>query len=102
MRKLTSVAGALICTFAAVVGAPESHAAPLCPGAAPPIRVGTIPGVLEGLTGDDRGRAYVTDLAAGRVFRLDFPGAPAQVVATVPSGGGGGLAWTPNGQLLIG
>ncbi|MFE3444048.1 SMP-30/gluconolactonase/LRE family protein [Nocardia sp. NPDC059180] len=62
----------------------------------------TVSGALEGLTVDDRGRAFTTDATTGRVFRIDAPGAPAVPIATVPSGGAGGLTWTPRGTLLVG
>lgn len=61
-----------------------------------------IPGaVIEGAIVDDAGRLYVTELFSGRVLRVDAPGQPAVTVATVP-GGAGGLAWAPDGALLVG
>ncbi|MBF6289479.1 hypothetical protein GV791_18840 [Nocardia cyriacigeorgica] len=80
-----------------------AQAAPICPGAGQPTSLAaTVGGALEGLTVDDRGRAFTTDLSTGRVYRIDAPGAPAVPIATVPSGGGGALAWTPRGTLLVG
>ncbi|WP_067572683.1 SMP-30/gluconolactonase/LRE family protein [Nocardia acidivorans] len=80
-----------------------ANAAPVCPRAGQPTFVVANPGgSLEGLTVDPAGRAFTTDLQTGRVFRIDFPGAPAVPIATVPSGGGGALAWTPDGKLLVG
>ncbi|WP_194852750.1 hypothetical protein [Nocardia sp. SYP-A9097] len=80
-----------------------ANAAPVCPGAGQPtFAVANPGGALEGLTVDPAGRAFTTDLVTGRVFRIDFPGAPAVPIATVPSGGGGALAWTPDGKLLVG
>ncbi|MGW4478225.1 SMP-30/gluconolactonase/LRE family protein [Rhodococcus triatomae] len=91
--------------LAAVVAfaAPTASAAPACPDSRSPVVVGRVPGaVLEGAAVDGAGRMYVTDLVSGRVFRLDGPGAPAVPVATVPSGGAGGLAWARDGSLLVG
>ncbi|MEV0251236.1 hypothetical protein AB0H76_31905 [Nocardia sp. NPDC050712] len=97
---LTAVAFAVLTTATA----PAANAAPVCPGSGQPaVQVAAIPGTaLEGLTVDPLGRAYTTDLFSGRVFRIDAPGAPAVPIATVPSGGGGALAWTPDGALLVG
>ncbi|WP_067710468.1 hypothetical protein [Nocardia yamanashiensis] len=93
-------------TFAALsvmTGAP-AQAAPVCAGAGQPtVTVGVVGGAaLEGLTVDAAGRAFTTDLWSGRVYRIDAPGAPPVQIATVPSGGGGALAWTPDGKLLVG
>ncbi|WP_235748839.1 SMP-30/gluconolactonase/LRE family protein [Nocardia coffeae] len=96
----TMAASALAALTAAV--APAAQAAAICPGAGQAsVRAGSVSGAaFEGLTVDPHGRAYVTDLSSGRVFRIDAPGAAAVPVATVP--GAGGLAWTPDGKLLIG
>lgn len=103
MDKATVAVAAL--TFAALsaVAAPAASAAPVCGGAGQPTVVAAaLPGALEGLTVDARGRAYTTDLATGRVYRIDAPGAVPVPIATVPSGGGGALAWTPDDKLLVG
>jgi sugar lactone lactonase YvrE len=50
---------------------------------------------------DGRGRMYVTDILTSRVYRIDAPGQAAYRVATLP-GGGGALAWMPDGTLLVG
>ncbi|WP_425299874.1 SMP-30/gluconolactonase/LRE family protein [Nocardia cyriacigeorgica] len=93
------VSAAMFSTFAAGT----AQAAPICPGAGQPTSIAaTVGGALEGLTVDDRGRAFTTDLTTGRVYRIDAPGAPAVPIATVPSGGAGALAWTPRGTLLVG
>ncbi|MGW4243403.1 SMP-30/gluconolactonase/LRE family protein [Nocardia sp. NPDC004722] len=86
-----------------VTAAPAS-AAPVCAGAGQPtFTVATVPGAaLEGITVDPAGRAFVTDLVSGQVFRIDAPGAPAVPIARVPSGGAGALAWLPDGRLLVG
>ncbi|MFF0494555.1 SMP-30/gluconolactonase/LRE family protein [Nocardia sp. NPDC004068] len=87
-----------------VFGTPSAQAAAVCPGAGQPTAVvASMPGAaFEGLTVDTVGRAYTTDLVTGRVYRFDSPGAAPVVVASVPSGGAGALAWTPDGQLLVG
>ncbi|MFI6868310.1 SMP-30/gluconolactonase/LRE family protein [Nocardia sp. NPDC050406] len=103
--KRPAVAGlaALACATLTTVSAPTAQAAPVCPGAGAPTLVSAVvPGAaLEGLTVDSRGRAFTTDLT-GRVHRIDRPGATPIPIATVPSGGGGALAWTPDGGLLVG
>ncbi|RMI30381.1 SMP-30/gluconolactonase/LRE family protein [Nocardia stercoris] len=100
VRFTVPVAAALV--TAGLLTAPAATAAPICPGAGQPvIRVAEIPGTaLQALTVDPDGRAYVADLTSGRVFRIDAPGAAPSVVATVPAAGG--LAWLPDGRLLIG
>ncbi|MFG1791048.1 SMP-30/gluconolactonase/LRE family protein [Nocardia sp. NPDC049149] len=103
MEKTALTVAAL--TFAALsaVTAPTAQAAPVCAGAGQPtIVAATLPGALEGLTVDARGRAYTTELQSGRVYRIDAPGAIPVPIATVPSGGAGALAWTPAGTLLVG
>ncbi|MEV6275295.1 hypothetical protein [Nocardia sp. NPDC051832] len=99
----TALAAAAFAVLATAT-APGASAAPVCPGGGQPaVQVASIPGTaLEGLTVDPLGRAYTTDLFSGRVFRIDAPGAPAVPIATVPSGGGGALAWSPDGALLVG
>ncbi|AYF72988.1 hypothetical protein D7D52_02885 [Nocardia yunnanensis] len=105
IRKSAAVAFATL-TFAAlsVVTAAPGSAAPVCAGAGQPtFVVASLPGTaLEGLTVDPAGRAFVTDLVSGQVFRIDAPGAPAVAIARVPSGGAGALAWLPDGRLLVG
>lgn len=101
----------LLCASAAVVAAGAlstlqpagAHAAPICggPGGGPRL-VGVVPGAaLEGLTVDAAGRAYTTDLLSGQVYRIDRPGAAALPIVQVP-GSAGGLAWAPDGALLVG
>lgn len=95
---------ALAFAGAVTATAPAAGAAPVCPGSGQAtVPVAAVPGAaLEGLTVDARGRAYTTDLLSGRVFRIDAPGAPAVPIATVPGGGAGALAWTPDNKLLVG
>ncbi|OJF78254.1 hypothetical protein NS14008_02305 [Nocardia seriolae] len=104
-RKSAAVALATL-TFAALslFAAAPASAAPVCAGAVQPtFVVASLPGAaLEGITVDPAGRAFVTDLVSGQVFRIDAPGAPAIPIARVPSGGAGGLAWLPDGRLLVG
>ncbi|MEC3917030.1 SMP-30/gluconolactonase/LRE family protein [Nocardia sp. CDC160] len=105
IRKSAAVAFATL-TFAALslFTASPASAAPVCPGAGQPtFVVASVPGAaFEGLTFDPAGRAFVTDLVSGQVFRIDAPGAPAIPIARVPSGGAGALAWLPDGRLLVG
>ena len=109
-RRLLAPLVCVVLGSAAITLAPSASAAPgsatarVCAGAGQaPVLVGRVPGaVLEGAVADPSGRLYVTDLVSGRLFRFDRPGAPAIAVATVPSGGGGALAWAKDGQLLVG
>ncbi|WP_405134697.1 SMP-30/gluconolactonase/LRE family protein [Nocardia sp. NBC_01388] len=107
MNKRKSAALALATfTFSAfsTIAATPANAAPVCAGAGQPtVPAASVPGAaLEGITVDGGGRAFVTDLVSGRVFRIDAPGAPPVPIATVPSGGGGALAWSTDGKLLVG
>lgn len=101
---VTVIAAALIAVSSAVVGSGTAAADPNCAGAGGSSAVvARIPGAaLEGLAVDASGRAYVTDIVSGRVYRIDAPGQAAYPIATVPSGGGGALAWMPDGTLLVG
>ncbi|MFD1811548.1 SMP-30/gluconolactonase/LRE family protein [Rhodococcus gannanensis] len=106
-RGLRATAGSIVAATAvvgAVITAPSSSAAPLCSASgASPVLVAQAPGAaLEAVTVDRSGRLYATDLLSGRILRFDGPGSPASVVATVPGGGAGGLAWAPDGDLLVG
>lgn len=105
INKTAAVALATL-TFAAlsIFTAAPGSAAPVCAGAGQPtFTVASVPGAaLEGFTVDPAGRAFVTDLVSGQVFRIDAPGAPAVPIARVPSGGAGALAWLPDGRLLVG
>ncbi len=93
---------AVAATGAVLVGTPAASAAPDCAAAAAPVRVGSVGGAaLEGLAVDSAGRLYTTDIITGGVFRIDAPGLPAYEIARVP-GGGGALAWMPDGTLLVG
>lgn len=88
----------------AAPGSGSSGATSVCSDAGPaPSTVARIPGAaLEGLAVDSLGRAYTTDIVSGRVYRIDAPGENPYPIATVPSGGGGALAWMSDGTLLVG
>lgn len=103
LHRIALTIAALAFVTVTTVAAPRAAAAVTCPGAGQPtVQVGSVPGALEGLTVDSRGRAYTTDVVSGRVYRIDSPGAVPVAIATVPSGGAGALAWTPDGKLLVG
>ncbi|TQF65525.1 SMP-30/gluconolactonase/LRE family protein [Rhodococcus spelaei] len=99
-----AAAGAVFVAAAVALGSPTAAAAPVCPGAGQaPVLVGRAPGaVIEGAIVDGLGRLYLTDLSSGRVLRMDHPGATAVPIATVPAAMSGGLAWAPDGGLLVG
>lgn len=103
MKNITVAFSAAVLA-AGIVTAPAANAAPTCPGVTgAPFPVANAPGSLQALTVDPHGRAYTADLQSGRVYRIDVPGATPVTVATVPGGdGAGGLAWTPDGKLLVG
>ncbi|MDJ0426073.1 hypothetical protein QNA19_09095 [Rhodococcus fascians] len=105
MRSIISVvAASLLAVTGVVAGSGTATAAPNCAGVGgKSAEVAKISGAaLEGLAVDGSGRAYVTDIVSGRVYRIDAPGQPAYPIAKVPSGGGGALAWMPDGTLLVG
>lgn len=100
--SLTRIVGTTVVVAAAALAPAPAAAAPPCPGASPAVPVAHLPGVvIEGAAVDGAGRLYVTDLLGSRVLRVDHPGAAPVTVATVP-GGAGGLAWAPDGALLVG
>lgn len=103
MRAPATLLGTCLLTAMTAIAAPAAQAAPACSGAGQAtLPAASVPGALEGLTVDARGRAFTTDILTGRVFRIDAPGAPPVPIGTVPSGGAGALAWTPDGGLLVG
>ncbi len=90
---------------AAAMAAAQSAPFPKCMANEPaPVLIGSVAGAaFEGLAVDGRGRLYATDLVTGNVYRFAFPGAAPTILTTVPSGNGaGGLAFEPDGDLLIG
>ncbi|OLF13292.1 hypothetical protein BU204_28060 [Actinophytocola xanthii] len=53
---------------------------------------------------DDRGNAYVTDPSAGAVYRVDLAGQVTTVASDPrlgPAPGANGIAWHPDGYLLV-
>jgi gluconolactonase len=59
-------------------------------------------GQLESIIADARGRLFYTDLqSGGRLLRVDAPGAEPKVLKTGINGSGG-LAWEPDGSLILG
>ena len=59
-------------------------------------------GQLESIIADARGRLFYTDLQnGGRLLRIDTPGAEPKVLKTGINGTGG-LAWEPDGSLILG
>jgi gluconolactonase len=59
-------------------------------------------GQLESIIADARGRLFYTDLqSGGRLLRVDAPGAEPKVLIQGISGTGG-LAWEPDGSLILG
>jgi streptogramin lyase len=58
-------------------------------------------GSLESIIADDAGRIFFTDSTRKALMRLDAPGlAPVEVLGGIESPGG--LAWMPDGTLLVG
>jgi gluconolactonase len=59
-------------------------------------------GQLESIIADARGRLFYTDLqSSGRLLRIDAPGAEPKVLIQGINGTGG-LAWEPDGSLVLG
>lgn len=115
--KGTRVVGAVAVVVGVVAGiawgvapaqatvATQSAPFPTCMANEPePVLVGSVTGAaFEGLAVDGQGRLYATDLITGNVYRFASPGAAPTVLTTVPTGNGaGGLAFEPDGDLLIG
>jgi gluconolactonase len=102
--SLTSVRAATAALLLIMFGGPAgAQATTTCPAPRPPVQVGDTGVALEGAVVDRQGRLYVTDLFGGRVLRFDRPGGPYSVVATLPEkSGGGALALTPDGTVLVG
>lgn len=92
------VAGMLAC---ALLCAP-AQAAPNCSSPLPAVqRLVPAQGQLESIVTDAAGRIYFTDTDREEVRRLDGPGqAPVTVAAGIPAAGG--MAWLPDGSLLVG
>lgn len=84
-------------------GAQAFSSPPCAPGQPAARLVNQTDAVIEGLAVDGQGRLYIADLRESRVLRIDAPGEPAEVLATLPEpGGAGALAWQPDGTLLVG
>jgi sugar lactone lactonase YvrE len=59
-------------------------------------------GQLESIIADAKGRLFYTDLMnGGRLLRIDAPGAEPKVLVQGINGSGG-LAWEPDGSLILG
>ena len=104
-RALLASLTAALLVPATLLTAGTAHAAnPTCPVVQKPVQVGDTGVALEGAVVDTRGRLLVTDLFNGKVLRFDRPGSKPSTIATLPSdeGGGGALALTPDGTVLVG
>ena len=94
-----TLALALLCLL---VAAPAAQALPDCPTVPEKRTVLTGQGQLESIIADARGRLFYTDLQnGGRLLRVDRPGAEPKVLK-VGINGSGGLAWEPDGSLILG
>lgn len=82
--------------------APAAHALPDCPDVPAKRTVLSGQGQLESIIADQRGRLFYTDLQnGGRLLRVDRPGAEPKVLIQGIDGAGG-LAWQPDGSLVLG
>lgn len=89
---------------AALAAAPAAHAQalPACSDAPEQRTVLSGQGQLESIIADARGRLFYTDLQnGGRLLRVEKPGATPKVLKTGINGTGG-LAWEPDGSLILG
>ena len=98
-RRLPSIAA--LTTAAALLGAQPAMALTDCPSQPQARVVVADQGRLESIISDGRGRLFYTDLTADRLLRLDGPGAEPKVLATGMARPGG-LAFDPDGSLVIG
>ena len=98
VRKWGAVAAVLV-----GLGVPaQAHALPDCPSLPEKRTILTGQGQLESIIADARGRLFYTDLQSnGRLLRIDAPGAEPKVLKTGINGSGG-LAWEPDGSLILG
>lgn len=82
--------------------APAAHALPDCPNVPEKRTVLSGQGQLESIIADARGRLFYTDLqSGGRLLRIDRPGAEPKLLLQGIDGTGG-LAWDPDGSLILG
>ena len=98
MRFLAAVAiGVLALALPA-----SAHALEDCPTVPEKRTILSGQGQLESLIADERGRLFYTDLqSGGRLLRVDAPGAEPKVLIQGINGTGG-LAWEPDGTLILG
>ena len=93
------------CLAAAVLwllAAPAAHALPDCDSVPAKKTILSGQGQLESIIADARGRLFYTDLQnGGRLLRVDAPGAEPKVLIQGINGTGG-LAWEPDGTLILG
>jgi sugar lactone lactonase YvrE len=80
----------------------QAHALPDCPDLPQKKTILTGQGQLESIIADAKGRLFYTDLQnSGRLLRIDAPGAEPKVLIQGINGTGG-LAWEPDGSLILG
>jgi sugar lactone lactonase YvrE len=86
---------------AALLAPPSADAAPACQNPPQLTTLYSGYGTLESVIVDPQGRLYFTDQDNNRVMRADTPGAtPVPFATGIPSPGG--LAFLPDGDLLVG
>ena len=98
MRRRAAVAAVLL----GLAIPAQAHALQDCPDLPEKKTILTGQGQLESIIADARGRIFYTDLqSGGRLLRIDAPGAePKVLIAGI--NGTGGLAWEPDGSLILG
>jgi len=90
-----------LAVVAALAAAPAAHALPDCSPLPAKRTVLSEQGMLESIIADARGRLFYTDIRGARLLRVDAPGAQPKVLLTGINGTGG-LAWDPDGSLILG
>jgi sugar lactone lactonase YvrE len=94
--------GIILAVLVTLAAAPAAHGLPDCPDVPEKRTVLSGQGQLESIIADARGRLFYTDLQnGGRLLRVDRPGAEPRVLKTGINGTGG-LAWEPDGSLILG
>ena len=80
----------------------QAHALPDCSPLPEKRTILSGQGQLESIIADARGRLFYTDLqSSGRLLRIDAPGAEPKLLIQGINGTGG-LAWEPDGSLILG
>jgi gluconolactonase len=104
LRKSMVAASATAATLGALAAGPAAAAQKACgPNQPTSVLINSVGTPVEGAVVDLQGRLWLTDLAGGKILRIDTPGAAPKTIATLPNkNGGGALALLPDGTVIVG